>query len=230
MRPNSWLSARLLFVVLLATLISGCFGHVSYPDQLRLCLAKTDAGGWIGNSVYERDIGAIGKVRFHLHPTDVLDNNNTVLDDGENYWVRITGFTQGRKSFSRFQFEGVKEEIPMIYSVKDAYIELGGGEKVRADSNLYFGAADGSDVPGDELVPQPVDLNSDLVHARTKVNSLSAYRSVFIRFPIRRPAVGDTRRIHLGSVELGGKRVQIPVYQLCFYSGRNEWFMYRGPW
>jgi hypothetical protein len=222
---RTWTSVQLLALIIP---LSGCVGHVSYPDQLRLCRVKGVIDGWGKTEVYEQEIPSIGKARFHLHISDVITHDNTIYDDKLGYWIRITGFTEGRKSFSPFQFSGIKEQMPMAYSPHNAYIEATSGEKIYAKQEIYFGAPSNPDVPDSETLPNPVDLNSDLVHSRPKSNSLGAYRSVYIRFPTSPPKSGDMWRIHLGTVQLGQAKVEVPEYQLCFYPGRSEFYIYRG--
>ena len=72
-----------------------------------------------------------------------------------------------------------------------------------------------------------VDINSDEVLSRNKHNSLAAYRSVYVRFPIRRPETRNHWTIDLGSVRLGNKDVKIPRHKLCFYPGRSEFYRKR---
>jgi hypothetical protein len=217
-----------------AILLSGCLGigHAYWPDQARLSRTPMLQEVWDKANFHEQQVKGADPVRFHFRAVDVVvHGKNTVFDDGANYWIQITAFTKGRKSFApnhNIPGEGVPQ--PIVYSSDGAYVDMGDGRKVHADLKLYLGDKKNTDLPSKEYLNSPANLNSDEVHSRSRDRSISAYQSIYLRFPVRPPVVDSAWVVHLGAVKLGHEIVELPKYSFRLYEGRDEYYRYRGAW
>ncbi len=225
---------RAAIAVVSAILLSGCLGigHSYWPDQARLSRTSRASDAWGEYGIYEQKASGANPVRFHFHADDVIvRGKNIVFDDGANYWVQIKAFTEGRKSFvPNFDLPGEGEPTPMIYSSEGAYIDMGDGRKVHADLKIYLADKKNPEAPSNDYLNSPANLNSDEVHSRSRDRSISAYKGVYLRFPVRPPAVGSAWAVHLGSMKLGHETVALPEYTLSLYKGRDEYYRYKGAW
>lgn len=217
-----------------AILLSGCLGigHSYWPDQARLSRIPTHQEVWDEAGFHEQQVKGAGPVWFHFRAEDVVvQGKNIVFDDGTNYWIRITAFTKGRKSFApNHNIPGEGMPQPIIYSSDGAFIDLGDGRKVHADLKLYLGDKKNTALPSKEYLNSPANLNSDDVHSRSRDRSISAYQSIYLRFPLRPPVVGSTWVVHLGSVKLDSEIVELPEYTFNLYKGRDEYYRFKGAW
>ena len=225
---------KVALAIALPMLLSGCLGigHAYWPDQARLSHEVALQQGWDKNSVHEQLVEGVGPVRFHFRAEDVItQGENTVFNDGANYWIRLTAFTEGRKSFAaNYNIPGTAVTPPIIFASNVAYIDIGDGRKVYAAPKFFHGDEKNPDIPGKEYLNSPANLNSDEVHSRPRHNSIPAYRSAYLRFPIPPPVVGTTWVVHLGSVKLNNETVELPVYSFYLYRGRDEYYQFKGAW
>lgn len=224
---------KVVLSIALTILLSGClgFGHAYWPDQARLSRTPMLQQVWDKDYVHEQRVEGVGPVRFYFRAEDVVHKKNIVFDDGTNYWIRITAFTKGRKSFAaNYNIPGEGVTPPMIYASDVAYIDMGDGRKVYAAPKIFHGDTENPDIPGKEYLNSPANLNSDEIHSRPRNNSLPAYRSVYLRFPVRPPVVGTAWVVHLDSVKLDNKIVKLSEYSFYLYKGRDEYYRFKGAW
>lgn len=157
----------------------------------------------------------IQKITFKLLP-DISNDDRPI--DPLVFWIRITGFTDGRKSFQRGQWNAGDQGIPMLYSTEYAYIEKKDGTRIQAGHAIHLSSKKDPDQPGVALRDKVVDLNSDEIQLSNK-HGWSLYGSVYIKFNTPPPLPLSQWKLHLGRIELGDKTVEIPVQSLCFNKG-----------
>lgn len=200
------------FVLTAPFFLASC-AHYEAIDHARIC-GKTEAEQF-QRTVRSKDGQGVVEATFILHPE--ISNGDKPID-AQVFWIRIRGFTKGRKAFTRGRWEGGTDGIPMLYSTEYAYVEKEDGTRISAEPEIRFSSKNDPDQPGEIVGATAVDLNSDQVQLTNK-HGWSLYGSVYIKFNMPPPLPTSRWKVHLGRVALGGDQTEIPVQDICFTKG-----------
>ena len=134
------------------------------------------------------------------------------------FYVQLIAYNKGRQRPAR---SGSGEPaVPILYDSRQAYITLDDGSQVKALPEVYLGDDETYDYPmfyERTARPSPYDINSDEVHRRIpRITNNSHYGSVYIIFPTEKFNANSKWTIHLGSMDVGGHKVDIPPMKTCY--------------
>lgn len=200
------------FVFAAASFLVGC-AHYETKDHATFC-------GNSGMVQFQRTIHAkngqgIIKTTFKVVP-EISNGDNPI--DAQTFWIRLAGFTEGRKSFNRGHWESGDDGIPMLYSTEYTYVELEDGTRISAEPDIYFSGRYDPDRPGAAIGSKTVDLNADAIQL-TKNNGFYMYGYVYIKFNTPPPLPTSHWKVHLGQIVLGNELTEIPERDICLAKG-----------
>lgn len=205
--------SAVLFVVLFVSL-SGCYVHVIYPDQARLSYSSTQFGRDADYFGFREVDTNDGPVQILFTASDVTDKGD-IYNDGRGYWISLIAVNRNRMVFHRQRYEqlNIQPSIPIHYSARQVFIETGDGQRIYPDGVFYLGNQANSEIPGDEFLQSPANLNADEIHSRNIGASLGLYRQVFLRFPVKPPSVDEGLRwkVHFGVINVNGQDVELGI-------------------
>jgi hypothetical protein len=199
-------------VLTAGSLLANC-AHYEAKDHARLC-GKTEAEQFL-RSVRLKDGQGVVETTFIAHPE--ISNGDKPIN-AQVFWVRLRGFTKGRKAFTRSRWEGGTGGIPMLYSTEFAYVEKEDGSRISAEPEIRFSSRSDPDQPGEIVGAKVVDLNSDEVQMTNK-HGWSLYGDVYIKFNMPPPLPTSRWKVHLGRVVLGDNPTEIPEQYVCVAKG-----------
>jgi hypothetical protein len=196
--------------------LEGCSYSYVIKEHAEICWNK-QANELVKSSSSTNGDKTINDVKFFLYP-DISNGDEPISK--ESFWVRITGFTEGRRIFRGGQWSDGAKSIPMLYSTEFAYIEFEDGSRAKAEGAIYSSSSKNPDHPGEVISERFVDLNSDEIQLSNKHN-WSNYGSIYVKFYTRTPPPTARWKLHLGKITLGDEITEIPAHNPCYKEGSS---------
>lgn len=223
---NSSYSVLLLPLVLVVTSLAACVPwQRERPAYADLC-----------QSAFEfKAVGPKGETTLHLE-TYLYDHAARWSDQpfqqvlhvqypGEQYkraefYVQLIAYNEDRRRTTSTS-SGGEAPIPMLYDSRQAYITFEDGSQLKARPEVYVGSNETYDYPWKDerdARPSPYDINSDEVHRLIpKITNNTRYGSTYVIFPTDKFAPDSKWTIHLGELQVQGRRIEIPPLELCHH-------------
>lgn len=136
------------------------------------------------------------------------------------FYVQLIAYNKGRQRPSRPGSKG-QPAVPIIIDTRNAYIDLGDGNRQSARPEIYLGTTSFPyDFPADTKKyarPSPYDINSDEVHRNVpRITNNDDYGSAYVVFKIYYANANTKWSIHLGDLNVDGVKVAVPALKLCY--------------
>lgn len=209
---------RLISFLAAIGLLTGCVSYYKVDSHVRICNDAPPSDGSIIQTKTDEG-GASQTTTFRFIP-EINDGDKPIAQNA--LWVMVTGFSVGRRNFSRGKWYGGTEPVPMWYSTENAYVEIEGRGKIKADPHIYLAKESNHFIPGFALPESMVDLNSDVIQISPKPG-MRIYGSIFIKFRTPPLSAGESGLLHFGDIKLGNKLYNIPDFRFCTVTGSSQW-------
>lgn len=176
--------------------------------------------------------GALGERTIHLE-TYLYDYDARWSDEpfkqvlhvqypGEEYprpefYVQLIAYNEGRQRPASGSRRG-EAPVPILYDSRQAFITFEDGSRLQARPEVYLGGPvyDYPNFSPKSARTSPYDINADEVHRLIpKVTNNKRYGSAYVIFQTDRFDADAKWTIHLGALDVDGRKVDIPPLQLC---------------
>jgi len=138
----------------------------------------------------------------------------------QEFYVQLVAYNKDRQRPSTDSRRG-EPPIPVLYDSRQAYITFEDGSRLNARSEVYVGVNETYDFPfvnEKTARPSPYDINSDEVHRMIpRMTNNKRYGSAYVIFQTDKFDADSKWTIHLGALDVQGRKVQIPPLRLCYH-------------
>ena len=135
-----------------------------------------------------------------------------------HFYIQLIAYNKGRIRPTRSS--SGEAPIPILYDSRQAYITFEDGSQLKALPDVYLGDDQTYDYPlyyEKYARTSPYDINSDEVHSRVpRITNNSSYGSVYLIFPTEKFDADSKWTINLGSMDVGGQKVDLPPMKTCY--------------
>lgn len=127
-----------------------------------------------------------------------------------SFFIRIRGglYKYNDLYLGDFKYQHIKDKLrksPILYYLKDAYVELEDGTIIKAENKIYSAHKDGTiTIPGKAFAKNVIDFNT--------LDS----EVFFIKFDIPPPSMKSKWKIFLGFVIMDNHTFKIPNLETCY--------------
>ena len=127
------------------------------------------------------------------------------------FYVQLVAYNEGGRGAAA---------LPIVYDSREAYITFEDGSQLKARPEVYLGGGD-YDAPvfhPNYARPSPYAINSEEVQKKiARVTNNKRHGSAYVIFPTDKFNADAKWTIHLGTLDVQGRKVQIPPLELCHH-------------